>query len=78
VKVHKSEKLLQVLRNPPINIPLGDLTDFPLAMKSNPECMFPKDAVKSYRLFYQTKQSRFKMLWERGRSIPNWFKRIAA
>jgi hypothetical protein len=43
-------------------------------MKSNPECMFPEDPVKSYRLFYQTKQDRFKMVWSK-RQIPEWFRK---
>jgi len=48
------------------------MTPFKLAMKSNPECMFPSDPIKSYRLFYQTKQHRFKMTWSK-RTIPAWF-----
>jgi hypothetical protein len=42
-------------------------------MKANPECMYPNDPVKSYRMFYQTKQERFKMAWTK-RDIPEWFK----
>ena len=73
-KQHRSHILLKdVLRNPPKNISDGPLTDWPLAMGSNPECMFPEDPVKSYRLFYQTKQERFKMVWSK-RPIPEWFK----
>ena len=44
----------------------------PLAMKSNPECMFPEDPVKSYRKFYKTKEARFKMAWTK-RPKPTWF-----
>ena len=47
-------------------------TPFKLAMKSNPECMFPEDPVKSYRMYYKTKQSRFKMAWTK-RDVPEWF-----
>ena len=50
----------------------GRLTTPPLAMKSNPECMFPDDPVKSYRKFYKTKQARFKMAWT-NRPVPEWF-----
>ena len=50
----------------------GRLTTPPLAMKSNPECMFPDDPVKSYRKFYKTKQARFKMAWT-NRAQPEWF-----
>lgn len=71
-KVHATDTLLRYyLRWPPTNIPLGELTKQPLAMKSNPECMF-EDVVKSYRAFYQTKQDRFAMVWT-GRKIPEWF-----
>jgi hypothetical protein len=72
-KQHKTyTDLVNYLKDPPKNIPDGPLTLWPLAMKSNPECVFPKDPVKSYRLFYQTKQKRFKMAWTK-RDIPEWF-----
>jgi hypothetical protein len=72
-KTHKTQReLLWQIQSIPRNIPKGPMTPFPLAMKSNPECMFD-DPVKSYRAFYQTKQERFKMLWEKGRDKPEWF-----
>lgn len=71
-KVHATDKLLRDrLKELPRNIEVGYLTQQPLAMKSNPECMFA-DVVKSYRMFYQTKQDRFKMAWT-NREIPEWF-----
>ena len=71
-KVHATDTLLRhYLYWPPSKIKTGKLTKQPLAMKSNPECMFD-DVVKSYRAFYQTKQDRFKMAWT-GREIPEWF-----
>jgi hypothetical protein len=71
-KVHKTDALLRdELAKLPNNIPVGYKTKAPLAMKSNPECMFD-DVVKSYRAFYQTKQDRFNMAWTK-RSIPEWF-----
>jgi len=73
-KLHLTDQLLrEPLKTPPRNIPrtLGQ-TPFPLAMKSNPECMFPNDPVKSYRMFYQTKQHRFNMVWSK-REVPEWF-----
>lgn len=74
-KIHLSDKILRnALKTPPKNIPQKGLTQFPLAMKSNPECMFPQDPVKSYRLFYQTKQNRFSMVWTK-RNVPLWFKK---
>jgi hypothetical protein len=73
-KVHKSDAVLRkTLIAPPKNIAQISKTQFPLAMGSNPECMFPDDPVKSYRMFYQTKQDRFKMAWTR-RDVPDWFK----
>jgi hypothetical protein len=72
-KVHGTDKLLrEALRDLPKNIPVGYLTQQPLAMKANPECMDPNDVVGSYRKFYQTKQHRFKMAWTK-RDIPEWF-----
>ena len=73
-KVHETEKLIPYLATPPKNITAWEETPFKLAMKSNPECMFPEDPVKSYRLFYQTKQDRFKMVWSK-RQIPEWFRK---
>jgi hypothetical protein len=73
-KVHATDKLLRKkLKELPNNIPIGPLTHQPLAMKANPECMHPDDPVRSYREFYQTKQTRFKMVWTK-REIPEWFK----
>jgi hypothetical protein len=73
-KIHLTDRLLrEKLARLPKNIKYGPLTQFALAMKSNPECMFPDDPVKSYRLFYQTKQDRFKMAWT-NRDMPDWFK----
>ena len=73
-KTHATDTLLRDdLAKLPKNIPVGYLTQQPLAMKSNPECMF-EDVVKSYRAFYQTKQDRFKMVWT-GRETPEWFQR---
>ena len=73
-KVHSTDKLLRErLKELPRNIEVWYKTQFPLAMKANPECMFPDDPVKSYRMFYQTKQERFKMAWT-NREVPEWFK----
>ena len=76
-KVHGTDKLLrEVLKSPPLNIPVGYKTPQPLAMKSNPECMDYRDIVGSYRKFYQTKQDRFKMVWTK-RPVPEWFQLAA-
>lgn len=72
-KIHNSEKLLlEDLIDPPENIPDVPMTQFKLAMKSTPECMYPDDPVRSYQEFYQTKQGRFKMIWTK-RNKPSWF-----
>lgn len=72
-KIHSTRtKLEEALSRLPQNIPQKrELTPFKLAMKSNPECM-KEDAIESYRLFYMTKQKRFKMDWKK-REIPDWF-----
>lgn len=76
-KVHKTDLVLrEELQNLPRNISVGPKTPLPLAMKSNPECM-KEDVVESYRLFYQTKQHRFKMKWSK-RPVPEWFRIIEA
>jgi hypothetical protein len=73
-KQHRSFLALKdILKKPPKNIPIGQQTEWPLAMGSNPECMFKGDAVRSYQAFYQTKQERFKMVWSK-RPTPDWFK----
>lgn len=72
-KIHKTEqKLGEILKSLPKNIPIDYLYPHPLAMGSNPECMNPNDIVGSYRAYYQTKQQRFKMKWT-NRSVPDWF-----
>ena len=72
-RIHATNlKLRNVLASAPKNIQKGELTQFPLAMKANPECMFPEDPVRSYRMFYETKQDRFRMVWSK-RDVPNWF-----
>ena len=72
-KIHKSYSLLKdVLKELPNGIYKGSMTQFPLAMKSNPECMFPDDPVKSYRMYYKAKKNKFNMKWTK-RDIPAWF-----
>ena len=61
----------QISKKLPDNIPVTKMTEFKLAMKSNPECML-ECPVESYRAFYHTKQHRFKMDWTK-RKIPEWF-----
>jgi two-component SAPR family response regulator len=73
-KIHKSYSLLKdILATPPFYIQYKALTPFAIAMKSNPECIFHDDAIKSYRAYYKTKQNNFVMKWT-NRDIPAWFK----
>ena len=77
-KVHATDtKLREVLKQQPKNIPVGDLTEFPLAMQHEPQCMHKGDPVRSYREYYQTKQARFTMAWTK-RDIPEWFGVLSA
>lgn len=75
-KTHSTENLLsKKLSKLPTNIKEGFkylMTPFALAMKHEPQCIIEGDPVKSYKLYYQTKQDRFKMAWTR-RPIPEWF-----
>jgi hypothetical protein len=66
------EKLREILATPPANTPLGGLTQKPLAMKANPECINVNDPIGSYRAYYRTKKERFGMVWTK-RNIPEWF-----
>lgn len=71
-KVHLTDKKLREgLSVRPNNILVGPLTKIPLAMKQNPECQFPDDPVKSYRMYYKTKT--FDMKWTK-RKTPKWMK----
>ena len=72
-KIHATDKLLKdILCKIPRNIPKVGRTPFKLAMNASPECVVPNNPVASYRNFYKTKQSRFKMAWT-SREIPEWF-----
>ena len=72
-KIHKTDRLL---RGPlwalPRNIEKGFITPFALAMKNFPDCIYPNDPVKSYKLYYHTKKEKFPMIWTK-REIPEWF-----
>ena len=66
-------KLWSKLVVPPKNISKGPMTQFRLAMGSNPECKIESDPVRSYQLFYKTKAERFDMKWTK-REVPEFFK----
>lgn len=71
-KPHSSgNKLKEILKTPPRNIPVHYLTPFALAMQHEPQCIFPGEPVKSYRAYYNTKQYLFKMKWSK-REVPEW------
>lgn len=65
-------KLRTILATLPKSIVKSGITNFKLAMGSNPECIDHSDPVKSYRLYYQTKQTKFDMKWTK-RNMPKWF-----
>ena len=72
-KTHMTDtKLRYVLATYPKNLPKKKLTPFAMAMKNEPQCIFPDDPVKSYRSYYKTKQERFSMTWTK-RETPEWF-----
>ena len=72
-KIHSTQNLLEeLLLNKPNNIPSKDLTPFALAMKHEPQCIHEGQAVRSYRLYYQTKLARMPMVWS-YRPTPEWF-----
>jgi len=73
-KIHATDKLLrEKLMSLPNNIEIGSLTQRPIVMNSNPECIHLNDTVRSYRELYQLKQSQFNMTWT-NREIPEWLK----
>ena len=73
-KVHETERrLLEVLALAPENIPKSlEVTEMPLAMGAEPQCINKDDIIGSYRNFYITKQRRFNMTWK-DRPVPEWF-----
>ena len=72
-RTHLSEtKLTDLLSRHPYNIPKGPLTEMPLAMGSNPECINYDDIIGSYRHYYATKKNRFSMVWT-NRDEPTWW-----
>lgn len=72
-KMHLTQqKLMDVLSHRPHTIKHAPRTPFPLAMKSEPQCINENDRIQSYRDFYQTKQHRFTMKWT-NRKKPEWF-----
>lgn len=72
-KIHKTDsRFRDVLSLMPENIKYADMTIHPICMGTNPECIKPGDVVGSYRDYYKTKQSKFKMTWTK-REVPDWF-----
>jgi len=65
-------KMRRVLAKYPDNLPRKKLTPFALAMQHQPQCINRDDPVQSYKDYYITKQSNFKMVWSK-REIPEWF-----
>lgn len=73
-KVHKSWELLSnFLDKHPNNITIGWLKPRPFAIGEVSEEDY-RNPVQAYRRFYMQKQTRFKMEWNKGRPVPEWFK----
>lgn len=68
-KIHKSTELLEILKEPPQNIPKGDFTSPPLCM---PDQYKQKNAVIAYRNYYIGEKANFAK-WQKGREMPEWF-----
>lgn len=68
-KRHGVEKIMDLLRSPPKNIPNIEWTDPSLAM---PDQYKGEDHVESYRKFYVAEKSKFAS-WK-NREAPQWFK----
>jgi hypothetical protein len=67
-KAHKCEGMLELLLQPPRNIRVGYLTQFPQAMPD--ECKH-ENPVDGYRDYYINHKARFAK-WT-NRSVPEWF-----
>ena len=65
------QKLSDVLRSLPSNIPNETITEFPQAMKAYPECMVEGNPVQAYRNYYH--RSKHFAKWEKGRPAPSWW-----
>jgi len=74
-KAHLSEtKLRRPLANLPKNIP-PSVERSPIALAIDDKFKGP-DPISSYQKFYQAKQERMTMEWNRGTHKPDWFERI--
>lgn len=67
-KVHKCAALMPWVRNPPSNIPVGNLTPVTPAMPD--EYKVPGDSVASYRNYYRIAKARMHE-WK-NREAPEW------
>jgi hypothetical protein len=66
-----AQKLKDVLRKAPENIPNISMTPFAQAMSHYPMCKVEDDAVAAYRNYYHQAKSFAK--WEKGRPAPYWW-----
>ena len=65
------QKLKEVLRTPPKNIPVNDITTDPTPATPD-ECKILNDVVGSYRKYYIMKKKEF-ATWKSPAIIPQWF-----
>ena len=71
-KVHMTdEKLRRVLRHPPNNIPLTELTEMPQAMPDHCKMSSPIDAYRNYYI----QEKRGFARWT-NREMPQWFQTV--
>ena len=71
-RVHESFRKLELfLMLPPRNLKDKGFTQPPPAMKSFPECIVPKDSIKSYKNYYWTAKRKFS-IWTK-RPKPEWW-----
>ena len=69
-KIHKTEeKLLEVLRVPPMNIPIDYFREPPQAMPDDIKSL--TSSIEGYRMYYKT-HKRELCVWK-NREIPEWF-----
>jgi hypothetical protein len=73
-KIHKTEqKLDKLLSVPPINIDIGHLQEFPIAISEDLRHLVTNDVHETYRKYYKYKQGVIDMRWT-NRNMPQWMK----
>ena len=77
-RTHASYRLYDALKDAEKYLPEGIITPHPECFSEHTDLKSGKAwPLESYRKFYKTKQSRFKMVWTK-RPVPYWFEEEAA